>query len=289
MASWPKNGHPYQTANVKDLRQLLKQHRVDGRSRITKKQDMINALLAQECITASDKAKELWTAREVEQDERELLRQRRLAALAENQDTGFFRLPPELRNRIYKMVLPFPYTVHLRTPNWRGRASALTIDGTLARHEPALLLVCSLSRTEAAPIFYGTQHARCFLEGVDQLQQWISKANTFAVPLLHAVRRLNILVRFEEDQSIKDRRGHFEGRAAYELINERHSLNYTIYLLPSTDTVRRGSEEEQRELAAVAFEKVKGLLLMKVAEVRKKGSPLGDLKESLEVVDWRSG
>ena len=77
--------------------------------------------------------------------------------MAKNEPKGdcrLFKIPAELRNRIYQLVLIEDKPIYMRKPNLRDGATLLcTYRLVTGASEPGLLQMCQDVRKETLPIF----------------------------------------------------------------------------------------------------------------------------------------
>ncbi|KAK5117068.1 hypothetical protein LTR85_008999 [Meristemomyces frigidus] len=185
----------YSSLLVLDLKKLLKDRCIEGRSKITKRKDIINALTNYDSIqAAAEAAKKAAKDARIFQLNMPARRKAHEAAIIHNSSSGLYRLPVELRNVIYKDVLPDP--------------GSLTFTNTIFGETlPATLQVCTLFCAEATALYYGTQ-AFNFWEpkwsnggyghyDTDTVSLWLGEMSTFSLPMLSSVRKMEVQSRAE--------------------------------------------------------------------------------------------
>ena len=101
-----------------------------------------------------------------------------MAGATEPKQCPILTLPPELRNRIYELVLIENTRIDTYTWNQRPTKEHLRgnsrVDFLEYRSEPALVQTCTTIREEGLPVFYGSNIFESILNKQTVWQYWLS-------------------------------------------------------------------------------------------------------------------
>jgi hypothetical protein len=157
-----------------------------------------------------------------------------MAADTELKTCLFLKLPPELRNRIYELVLVEEKPIQISTwaqsqkpcrPSWCDLMH--TLDGQLIAHlrEPSVLEVCKQIRTEGLPIFYGQN---VFFGDTPDSHRWVEWLAQLGPKKRAMVKNMQLTCPYERTWDYQHVNGHVPGSVtpvlAETLEDVRHSL-----------------------------------------------------------------